>query len=74
MRYIKKRYRIFYLIPFTISLSAFCVMQTMKFLLYGNIPDVTDVTVSIEGFDGKYYKVYEKSNGDFYRGELLEKL
>lgn len=46
----------------------------MKFLIYGNIPDVEDVTVSIECFDGKYYKVYEKMNGDFYRGELLEKL
>lgn len=74
MRYIKKRYRIFYLIPFIASLAAFCVMQTMKFIITGHIPDVTDVTVSIEGFDGKYYKVYEKSNGDFYRGEELNKL
>lgn len=74
MKYIKKRYRVFYLVPFTISIVAFCIMQVAKFILTGLVPEIQDVTVSIEGFEGEYYKVYTESSGKSYKGEKLEKI
>lgn len=75
MRYVKKRYRIFYLIPLTLSLIGFVVMQLIKFVMLGTIPDVHEISMTIEeSLEGKYYKVFVNNRGEVFRGEELEKL
>lgn len=72
MKYIKKRYRIFYIpfILFSYLFSMFAVM--VKFIYVGLIPEVNDIEVSIEGIKGDYHKIYTKGN-DVYIGEKLIK-
>lgn len=72
MKYIKKRYRLFYFPLLVISLFLFVLWKAWDFLINGLIPE-QEITVSIEGFHGKYKKVYRK-DGKEYIGETLERI
>jgi len=72
MKYIKKRYRIFY-IPLIFLSYLFGMLNTMvKFIYNGFIPELNDIEISIEGVKGDYHKIYTKGN-DVYIGEKLIK-
>lgn len=73
MKYIKKRYRIFY-VPLIFLMYFFSSCRiVIQFITIGFIPeiDLQTITVSIEKINGKFYKVYTKGM-DRFIGEELE--
>jgi hypothetical protein len=72
MKYIKKRYRIFY-IPLIFLSYFFGMLNTLvKFIYHGFIPEINDIEISIEGIEGDYHKIY-KQRDNVYIGEKLKK-
>jgi hypothetical protein len=74
MKYIKKRYRAFY-IPLIILVYIFTTCKIiMQFIIVGMIPEIDQgrINVSIEEIDGNYYKVYRQGLSR-YIGEQINK-
>jgi hypothetical protein len=69
MRYIKKRYRLFYFPFVLISLLLFSAWKLWDFLLNGLLPE-QEITVGIEGFNGEYKKVYRKDGREYIGGTV----
>lgn len=73
MKYIKKRYRIFYIpLIFLVYFFSSCKI-VIQFITIGMIPEIDSqpIQISIEKINGKFYKVYIKGMSRFI-GEELE--